>query len=169
MAKKPAVLYPFVTRPEVCQNERAQGADASKGVYALLKEEDAQGALIIQGSGVGEIFMQQTYPMLKQEGIKLNVYYVCSRELFLSLEAKEQEQILPLSEQKRAMAITDFTMPTMYAWLKSEIGQKCSLWPFKEGKYLSSGKAAKIYEQAGLDATSQFKAIKNYLQKIKEN
>lgn len=168
MAKKPAVLYPFVTRPEVCQNARIKGADATKGVYALVKEKDAQGTLIIQGSGVGEIFMQQTYPMLKQEGIKLNVYYVCSRELFLSLDEKEQEQILPLSEQKRAMAITDFTMPTLYCWLKSEIGQKCSLSPFKDGKYLSSGKAPKIYEQAHLDAKSQLLAIKNYLQKIKE-
>lgn len=168
MAKKPAVLYPFVTRPEVCQNARAKGADASKGVYALVKEKDAQGALIIQGSGVGEIFMQQTYPMLKKAGIKLNVYYVCSRELFLMLDEKEQNRILPLSEQKRAMAITDFTMPTMYAWLKSELGQKCSLYPFKDGKYLSSGKAPKIYEQAHLDAKSQFKAIKNYLQKMKE-
>lgn len=168
ITKKPAVLYPFVTRPEVCQNVRAKGADASKGVYALVKEENAQGTIIIQGSGVGEIFMQQTYPMLKQEGIKLNVYYICSRELFLALDEKEQEQILPLSEQKRAMAITDFTMPTMYSWLKSEVGQKCSISPFKDGKYLSSGKAAKIYEQAHLDAKSQLEAIKNYLQKIKE-
>ena len=112
--------------------------------------------------------MQQTYPMLEKEGIKLNVYYVCSRELFLSLDEKEQEKILPLSEQKRAMAITDFTMPTLYCWLKSEIGQKSSLSPFKDGKYLSSGKAPKIYEQAHLDAKSQLKAIKNYLQKIKE-
>ena len=168
LAKKPAVLYPFVTRPEVALNARAEGADATKGVYALVKEANAQGALIIQGSGVGEIFMQQTYPLLKKEGIKLNVYYVCSRELFLMLSPEEQEKILPLSEQKRAMAITDFTMPTMYAWLKSEIGQQCSLSPFKAGKYLSSGKAAKIYEQAHLDAQSQFAAIKNYLQKIKE-
>ncbi len=168
LAKKPAVLYPFVTRPEVNQSTRAQGADASKGVYALVKEDNAEGALIIQGSGVGEIFMQQTYPMLKQEGIKLNVYYVCSRELFLMLDEKEQEQILPLSEQKRAMAITDFTIPTMHAWPKSELGQKCSLYPFKDGKYLSSGKAPKIYEQAHLDAKSQLKAIKNYLQKMKE-
>ena len=169
LAKKPAVLYPFVTRPEVAQSIRAKGADAAKGVYALVKEENAQGTLIIQGSGVGEIFMQQTYPLLRQEGIKLNVYYVCSRELFLMLEEKEQEQILPLSEQKRAMAITDFTMPTMYAWLKSEIGQACSLYPFKEGKYLSSGKAPKVYEQAALDAKAQLKAIKIYLQKLKEN
>lgn len=168
MAKKPAVLYPFVTRPEVCQSVRAEGADATKGVYALVKEKEAQGTLIIQGSGVGEIFMQQTYPMLKQEGIKLNVYYVCSRELFLMLDETEQEQILPLNEQKRAMGLTDFTMPTLYPWLKSEIGQKCSLSPFKDGKYLSSGKAPKIYEQAGLDAKSQLVAIKNYLQKIKE-
>jgi Transketolase len=168
MAKKPAVLYPFVTRPEVCQNVRAKGADSSKGVYALVKEKDAKGVLIIQGSGVGEIFMQQTYPMLKKAGIKLNVYYVCSRELFLMLSEKEQERILPLSEQKRAMGLTDFTMPTLYCWLKSELGQKCSLYPFKEGKYLSSGKALKIYEQAHLDAKSQLKAIKNYLQKMKE-
>jgi transketolase len=168
LAKKPAVLYPFVTRPEVAQSDRAEGADASKGVYALVKEENAEGTLIIQGSGVGEIFMQQTYPKLKEEGIKLNVYYVCSRELFLMLDEKEQEQILPLSEQKRAMAISDFTMPTMYCWLKSELGQKCSIYPFKDGKYLSSGKAPKIYEQAHLDAASQLKAIKNYLQKMKE-
>ncbi len=168
LAKKPAVLYPFVTRPEVVQSARPQDFDATKGVYALVKEKDAQGTLIIQGSGVGEIFMQQTYPLLQKEGIKLNVYYICSRELFLTLSEKEQEQILPLSEQKRAMAITDFTLPTLYCWLKSELGQKCSLYPFKDGKYLSSGKAPKIYEQAHLDAKSQFAAIKNYLQKMKE-
>jgi transketolase len=167
--KRPAVLYPTVTRPNVKVTDRAAiGADAAfnakNGVYSLHKAKGlARGVIIIQGSGVGEIFVNGTLPALLKEGIELNVYYVTSRELFTALSEAEQEAILPPEDKKRAIAVTDFTLPTMYCWLKSEMSAKYSLSPFKYGKYMSSGKAPDVYKEARLDKEGQLAQIKEYL------
>ena len=83
------------------------------------------------------------------------------------LTPEEQEVILPLLELYTAMAITDFTLPTMRRWLKSVKGEEFSLYPFKNGKYLTSGQAADCYKEAGLDAKTQLKQIKEYLKNLR--
>ena len=120
----------------------------------------------MQGSGVGEIFVHEVLPRIRQENLPLNVYYVVSAELFDMLSTEKQVQILPLSEVYRAIAITDFTLPTMRRWLKSVKGEEMSLYPFKQGKYLTSGQAADCYKEAGLDGEAQYKQIKEYLQNL---
>ena len=169
--KRPAVLYPVVTRPNVKITDRATlGSDkqeqAKNGVYALYKYPKAKGTVILQGSGVGEIFVQEVLPKIKEENLPLNAYYVVSPELFDMLKPEEQEATLPLLELYTAMAITDFTLPTMRRWLKSVKGEEFSLYPFKNGKYLTSGQAADCYKEAGLDAETQYKQIKKYLQNL---
>ena len=166
--KRPAVLYPIVTRPNVKITDRAAlGGDsqiqAKNGVYALYKYPQAKGTVILQGSGVGEIFVQEVLPKIKEENLPLNAYYVVSAELFDMLSKEEQNKVLPITELYRAIAVTDFTIPTMRRWLKSVRGEEFSLCPFKQGKYLKSGQAKDCYKEAGLDGESQLKQIKNYL------
>lgn len=170
--KRPAVLYPVVTRPNVKITDRITlGSDsqtqAKNGVYALYKHPQAQGTVILQGSGVGEIFVQEVLPKIKQENLPINAYYVVSAELYDMLSESEQNNVLPVTELYRAMAITDFTIPTMYKWLKSVKGVEFSLYPLKQGKYLTSGQAADCYKEAGLDGEAQLKQIKDYLQNLK--
>lgn len=169
--KRPAVLYPVVTRPNVKITDRASfGSEAQEqaknGVYALYKNAEAQGTVILQGSGVGEIFVQEVLPKIKAENLPLNVYYVVSAELFDMLDKEEQSKVLPVGELYRAIAITDFTLPTMRRWLKSVKGEEMSLYPFKQGKYLTSGQAADCYKEAGLDGEAQYKQIKEYLKSL---
>ena len=60
------------------------------------------------------------------------------------------------------MGMTDFTLPTMYYWVRSGEGITRTLHSFKKGRYLGSGKAADVLKEAGLDAAAQFTAIKDY-------
>ncbi len=170
--KRPAVLYPVVTRPNVKITDRANlGSDsqekAKNGVYALYRHPFAIGTIILQGSGVGEIFVQEVLPKIKEEKWPINAYYVTSAELFDMLDKEEQNKVLPVTELYRAMAITDFTLPTMRRWIKSVKGEEMSLYPFKHGKYLTSGQAKDCYKEAGLDGESQLQQIENYLQNLK--
>ena len=171
LRKRPAVLYPVVTRPNVKITDRealgsAKQTEAKNGVYSLYKCPQAKGAVILQGSGVGEIFVQDVLPKIKEENLPINAYYVVSAELFDMLSNVEQNKVLPFMELYRAMAITDFTLPTMRRWLKSVKGEEYSLYPFKKGKYLTSGQAADCYKEAGLDGENQLKQIKEYLQNL---
>lgn len=169
--KRPAVLYPVVTRPNVKITDRetfhSDSPDKAKnGIYALYKCKQARGTVILQGSGVGEIFVQEVLPKIKEENLPVNVYYVISPELFDLLKPTEQTKVLPMSELYRAIAITDFTLPTMRRWLKSVKGEEMSLYPFKKGKYLTSGQAKDCYKEAGLDGETQLKQVKEYLKNL---
>lgn len=174
LAKHPAVLYPVVSRPNIkIIDRKALGADNSaasiKGVYKLSKSNkpQADGVIIIQGSGVGEIFCNEVLPKLKQKSLELNVYYVASRELFTMLPLSEQEEILPACDRQKAIAITDFTLPTMYCWLNSVMGAEYSLYPFMQNKYLTSGKAKDVFKEAHLDGASQMEKIEAYIKALK--
>jgi len=174
LSKRPAVLYPVVTRPNVKIIDReALGGDpainAKNGVYAISKVKGIpDGVIIVQGAGAGGIFVNGVLPELQKQGFKLNVYCVSSRELFTMLSPEKQEEILPFEDKKRAMAVTDFTLPTMYCWLKSENGPKMSVYPFKQDKYMTSGKAGDVYKEAHMDAQSQLAQVLEYLQEVKK-
>lgn len=170
LARRPAVLTPFVTRPSetVIDREKlslAPTGSAATGIYLLLgdKRRQSDGTIVLQGSEAAYAFVQEAMPLLVKAGIDLNVYYVASSELFDFLSPAEQEEVFPLSEGEKAMGITGFTLPTMYRWIRSEAGRKATLHPFMKGRYLGSGQADKVIEEAGLDGYSQFMAIKKYL------
>jgi len=171
LKKRPAVLAPFVTRPAdalVDRDELGLPAPeaAVKGVYAMRRADprmDAyHGTLVLQGNGVGAIFVSEVLPLLDKEGWNLNVYYVASAELFDQLSAEEQEEIFPQRLAMEAMGITDFTLPTMYRWVRSNDGIKRTLHSFRSGHYLGSGPAAKVLEEAGIHADGQLAAIRTY-------
>ncbi len=172
LAKRPAVFSPFVTRPSEKFVDRnalglAPAAQAVNGVYKIYNGGGVDGAVIVQGGGVMRIFVNKVLPELKAKGLKIDVYYVASRELFTLLSAAEQEKILPASVLKTAMMISDFTLPTIQTWLLSQKGREHSIWPTKAGHYLGSAKADMLYTEAGLDGRGQLSAILSYTEDLK--
>ncbi len=169
LAKRPALIAPFVTRPsEKIIDRKALGlapaTDAASGLYLLRRAEgDGDKTVVLQGSEVGYAFVEETLPLLKKEGIDLNVYYVASAELFDLLPPSKQEEIFPKARAQEAMGITGFTLPTMYRWICSDRGRLMTLHAFQKGHYLGSGQAHKVLGEAGLDGESQFKAIIRYV------
>ena len=101
--------------------------------------------------------------MLEKENVNVAVIYVASRELFELLPKEQQDALVPPAWKRIATGITDFTLPTLDCWLHSDNGRACALYPHKQGGYLGSGRAEKVYEEAGLDGPSQLRAVKEYL------
>jgi transketolase len=171
LKRRPAILSPFVTRPNEVVADRAKyniapAEESIKGVYALRKadpNEELDGSIILQESGVTIEFVTKVLPMLDKEGYNLNIFYVSSAELFEAHSEAEREEMFPYSIRKEAMGITGFTMPTMYRWITSPEGRHRILHPFKKGYYLGSGTAESVLYQAGLDGDTIFKEVKNYL------
>lgn len=169
LAKRPAIIAPFVTRPPELVLDRAalglpSAALAAQGVYRLRSVHGhAQGTIVLQGTGVTNAFVTETLPLLDREGLGLNVYVITSCELFDMLPPDERERIFPEAHQQDAMGITDFTFATMTRWVRSDYGRKHSLHPFRHGHFLGSGSGAVVMAQAGLDGLSQFDAIREYV------
>lgn len=177
LLKRPAILAPFVTRPsEIVLDRKELGLcpvkDTINGVYSLVKPKHGKtdATIILQGNAVATIFVTEVLPEIRKAGLNANVYYISSAELFNLLPPSKQKKIFPPHLAYEAMAITDFTLPILYQWVKSPLGLKHSLYPFKKGKYLGSGKGKDVLKQAGLCNKGQIKAIKEYvtdLRKIK--
>ena len=171
LAKRPAVMAPFVTRPSEKVIDRhalglAPATAAAAGVYLLRRAQGKRdGTLVLQGSDVGYAFVEQALPLLRKKGIDLDVYYVASAELFDLLPGAEKETVYPEAAAQEAMGITGFTLPTMERWVCSGRGRRMTLHPFREGHFLGSGPAEKVLEEAGLDGESQFRAILRYVAK----
>jgi transketolase len=169
LAKRPAVIVPFVTRPtEKVLDRQALGlapaTEAGKGVYLLRKASSrADGIVVLQGSEVAYDFVEKALPLLQKEGIDIQAYYVASAELFDLLPRPEQEKIFPDAHAQKAMGITGFTLPTMDRWIRSERGRRMTLYPFQKGHFLGSGQADMVLAEAGLDGESQFEAIRKYV------
>jgi len=169
LAERPAVIAPFVTRPNEKILDRkklglAPATDAVTGVYRLRRASGrADGTIVLQESGVTYAFLEQALPLLTKEGIDLDVYYIASAELFDALPPDEKERIFPAEAGRTALGITGFTLPTMYRWIRSEEGRAATLHPFQKGHFLGSGQANKVLTEAGLDGESQFKAILKFI------
>jgi transketolase len=167
---RPAIISPFVTRPtEKIVDRSALGlapADASrKGVY-LLREattEKPDGVVILQGSEVAYEFVTKALPMIFDANLDIAAYYFASSELFYLLHDEEKEEIFPERVGQTAMGISGFTLPTMYRWVQSHYGRQHTLYPFRKGHFLGSGKAESVIAEAGLDGLSQFEAIRSFV------
>lgn len=171
LSLRPAVFSPFVIRPSnKLMDRKALGTEdaqnAVNGVYYLRRAQGkADGTVFVQGAGVGREVVEKVLPALKEN---VNIIYVTSRELFEQLPQATQEKLVPAELLKTAMGITDFTLPTLDCWLNSVAGREHSLYPHKDGKFLSSGSSAKVYEEAHLDGASLLKAIKTYVDDLKK-
>ena len=175
LSLRPAVFAPFVVRPSQKLADRAAlGMDPAcaclKGVYYLhrAKRPDA-GAVFVQGAGIGKVVTDGVLPRLKEENLDVNILYVSSRELFELLPEEEREVLVPARLRRVGMGLTDFTLPTMHAWLLSEKGRRHTLYPFKHSGYLGSAGAANIYKEAGMDAAGVIAAIKAYMNDLESS
>jgi transketolase len=173
LSKRPAVICPFVTRPTETVVDRksaglAQVEDAASGIYLLHRaEKKGYGCIVLQGSEVATEFVTVTLHLLLKDNIDIDVYYIASAELFDMLPKIEQRKIFSGEQARYAMGITGFTLPTMYRWITSERGRDRTLYPFKNGHFLGSGRAEMVLKEAGLDGRSQYIAIADYLSDIK--
>jgi transketolase len=169
LAKRPAIIAPFVTRPPETVLDRAalglpSAALAAKGVYRLRSAQGhSQGTIVLQGTGVTNAFVNETLPLLDNAGLGLNVYVVTSSELFDLLPPDDRTRIFPEAHQQEAMGITDFTFATMTRWIRSDYGRNHSLHPFSHSHFLGSGSGAAVMKEAGLDGANQFDAIRAYI------
>jgi len=169
LARRPAVLAPFVSRPNETVPDRAKlglaPVEACRtGVYRLrAPKAKADGTLVLQESAVTMAFVAGVLPRLEREGVDLDVYYVASAELFDALPAAERERIFPEASAREAMGITGFTFATMYRWVRSDRGRAATLHPYLKGHYLGSGQGAAVLHEAGLDAEAQYAAIREFL------
>jgi transketolase len=168
LKQRPAILAPFVTRPaEKIIDRELLGLPpvqcASRGIYAIRRADRSvrqyNGTVVLQGNGVAGIFVNEVLSRLEREGLNMDIFYVTSVELFRLLPPEEQERIFPESLMHHSMGITDFTLPTLYQWVRSNEGLKRSLHSFRGGHYLGSGSAAKVLEEAGIHAEGQFASI----------
>jgi len=171
---RPALIAPFVTRPgEVVPDRGALGlapaSMAAQGLYKLRSAAgDPDGVVVLQGSAVTYAFVDETLPLMEEAGIDLDVYLVTSVELFDGLTAAEQRAIFPESAAQKAMGITGFTLPTMYRWIRSDLGRTHTMYPLQKGHYLSSGTGDMVVHEAGLDGEGQMERIKAYLAALKK-
>jgi transketolase len=169
---RPAILSPFVTRPNEPVIDRvklniAPVYEAAKGVYPLRKADPnstCDGSVILQESGVTIEFVTKVLPMLDKDGYNLNIYHVSSAELYDAHPKEQREALLPYSIRKDALGITGFTLPTMYKWITGFEARYNILHPFKKGYYLGSGSAESVLHQAGLDAESMYVEVKKYIE-----
>ena len=174
LSLRPAVFAPFVVRPSSAFLDRKtlgmdSAQNAVKGIYYMHRAKGkADGTVLVQGAGVGRIVAEKVLPQLAKHKLNLNIIYITSRELFETLNKKEQEKLLPVALRQTAMGITDFTLPTLEAWLLSQAGREHSLYPHKKGAFLGSGKADKVYEEAGLSAADILAALKTYVKNLKQ-
>jgi transketolase len=173
LARRPAIIAPFVTRPnEKVLDRAALGLapveDAVSGVYLLRRPRGkGEGTLVLQESAATYAFLQEALPLIDKGGLDLWVYYVSSAELFDLLPAAKQRQIFPEERALEAMGITGFTLPTMFRWVKSDLGRSLTLHPFRKGHFLGSGQGEMVLAEAGLDGKSQYRAIKRYLDALR--
>jgi transketolase len=167
---RPAVIAPFVTRPtETVVDRAALGLApveaAASGVY-LLRKPKAKGdvTIVLQESAAAYAFLEQALPLLVKDGLDPRVYYVASAELFDLLPAAEQSRVFPEAHAADALGITGFTLPTLYRWVRSDLGRAHSLHPYARGHFLGSGQGPMVLAEAGLDGASQAKAIRAYVE-----
>jgi transketolase len=170
LAKRPAVIVPFVTRPNERVLDRAAlglaaPEAAASGVYLLRRPKGkGAGTVVLQESAVAYAFVEEALPLLDKDGLDPWVYYVASAELFDLLPAARQAEILPETRAQEAMGITGFTLPTMFRWIRSDFGRSRTLHPYHQGHFLGSGQGHIVLAEAGLDGKSQYRAIKAYIE-----
>jgi transketolase len=169
LAQRPALIAPFVTRPNETVLDRtalglAPPEAAVSGVYVLRRPRGTGDlTVVLQESAVTYAFVQEALPLLEKGGIDPWVFYVASAELFDLLPREEQRTLFPEERALEAIGITGFTLPTMYRWVRSDAGRDAILHPYRKGHYLGSGQGEVVLAEAGLDGESQLRAIKQYL------
>ncbi len=173
LARRPAIIAPFVTRPNEKVLDRAglglaPAEESVTGLYLLRRPRgQGEGTIVLQESAATYAFVEEALPLLDQDGLDLWIYYVSSAELFALLPPARQRKLFPEERAREAMGITGFTLPTMFRWVRSDLGRSLTLHPFRKGHFLGSGQGEMVLAEAGLDGRSQYRAIKKYVEALR--
>lgn len=173
LTRRPAIIAPFVTRPNEKVLDRAQlglapAEEAVQGVYLLRRPRGkGEGTIVLQESAATYAFIEEALPLLDKDGLDPWIYYVSSAELFDLLPAAKQRSLFPEERAREAMGITGFTLPTMFRWVRSDLGLSMTLHPFRKGHFLGSGQGEMVLAEAGLDGRSQYRAVKKYVEALR--
>jgi transketolase len=169
LSLRPALVFPFVTRPAEPVLDRAAlglapAAAAAEGVELLRAPRGAADVtVVLQESAVTYAFVTGALPLLERDGIDARVYVVTSAELYGAQPRERREELFPEADAREALGITGFTLPTLYRWVRSTAGLEASLHPFRAGHYLGSGQGGVVLAEAGLDGESQYRAVRAWL------
>jgi len=178
LSLRPAVIAPFITRPKETIIDRKllnipDATESLKGLYYLMRADMSSkqynGTFVILGNACGMTFVKDVMPEIKKSGFNMNVLYITSKELFDRLSPAEKEALYPEYLSFHSIGITDFTLPVLYYWVRSNYGLDSSLYPFKHKRYTGSGSFNYVMKEAGVDAYSQIKKIKEYALYIEKN
>ncbi len=173
LAKRPAVLAPFVTRPSEKVLDRtglglAPPHEAARGVYLLRAARGKPDAVVVlQESAVTYAFVEEALPLLDRSGIDVEAYYVASAELFDRYSEADRNRTFPEEKAQVAMGITGFTRATLYRWIRSDQGRAFSLDPYQHGHFPGSGPGRAVVAEVGLDGASQHRAIARYVEELR--
>jgi len=173
---RPAVIVPFVTRPQETVIDRAglglaPAIEAVKGVYHLLpaREGEVDAYVVLQGSAVVHELLSNDREVLfdiLESGLNIGFVYVSSAELFDALPDVERRVLWNEQMAGRAMGVTDFTLDTMMRWIPTEEGRESSLHPFKAGRFLGSGIGPHVLKQGGLAGEDIRNAVIEFAKRI---
>jgi hypothetical protein len=165
---RPAILCPFVDdSAEPVLDREALGlppaSAAIQGLYAMRCADPLAkrqgGTVVLQGRGVATVFLREVLPELDRRAVEMNVFYVASAELFLRLPRARRDEIFPERLARESIGITEFTLPTMLRWVRSEEGIRRSLHRYRGRRFPGSADARGLLEEAGLDAAGQLATI----------
>ncbi len=169
-AARPALVFPFVTRPrETVPDREALGLAAAEaaadGVYVLRPARGPApvATVVLQGSEVAYAFVDRALPALDEAGLDVEALYVASAELFDRRPAAERASLFAGRPVERRMGITGFTRPTMDRWVPTDVGREHTLHPFRKRRYLGSGPGPRVLAEAGLDGEAQVEAIRAFV------
>ena len=170
LAKRPAVIAPFVTRPSEKVIDRpalglAPATAAATGVYRLCRAEGKRDGTVGAPGQRRRLRLRRAGPAAPAEEGRRPGCLLRRERRALRPPARraKRKAIYPEAAAQEAMGITGFTLPTMERWVCSGRGRVLTLHPFRKGHFLGSGPAEKVLEEAGLDGESQAKAILRYL------
>ncbi len=169
LAQRPALVFPFVTRPAEPVLDRtaldlAPPAAAVEGVELLRAPRGAADVtVVLQESAVTYAFVSGALPLLERDGIDARVYVVTSAELYDALPRERRQELFPDEHARTALGITGFTLPTLQRWVRSREGIEAALHPYRHGHYLGSGQGDVVLTEAGLDGESQYRAVRAWL------
>ena len=125
LARRPAVIAPFVTRPsERVIDRQALGLPpataAVTGVYRLCRAEGKEGRHVGAPGQRRRLCVCRADPAAPAKKGDRSGCLLCERaELFDLLPAAAKDAIYPETAAREAMGITGFTLPTMERWVCS--------------------------------------------------
>ena len=171
LARRPALIAPFVTRPSETVLDRAgPGPGARRGRRRAASTccgpaRDGDGTVVLQESAVAYAFVAGG-PAAARHGTGVDpwVYYVASAELFDLLPPEEQQRHLPGRARQRGHghhglhAAHDVALGALRPGPRGHAPSVRA-----RGHFLGSGQGEVVLAEAGLDGAGQYAAIRSYL------